>query len=205
MPDPKEILLRFIPPASFDIVTAWLTQSRARLKITRERSSKYDDYTIPNGDTKFHRITINYNLNPYSFLITLAHEVAHLKFYEKFNTLRDPHGENWKEEYRRLLLELNIAGIFPEDIQKAVAGYVNRIKASARADRELHMVLRRYDRPDSSVTLLEQLPEGALFSVDGGRIFRKGKKLRTWYSCTLEATNRKYRVNPMAEVTPLPG
>lgn len=205
MPDPKELLQRFLPPESIEIVISWLTQSRARLKISRERTSKYGDYTIPYGNTRFHRITVNYNLNPYAFLITLAHEVAHLRIYEKFNTLRDPHGENWKEEYRRLLFQLNTAGIFPDDLRQAVTNYCTRIRASARADRELHVILRQYDRPDPSKLLLEQLPEGALFSIEGGTVFRKGRKLRTWYSCVSVETRRTYRVNPLAEVTPVAG
>lgn len=42
------------------------------------------------------RITVNVNLNPYNFLITYLHEVAHLEVYRKYKRRQPPHGKAWK-------------------------------------------------------------------------------------------------------------
>ena len=52
------------------------------------------------GDFKIHKgqlvISINNNLNPYSFLITLTHELAHAFVYRNYKNTRDPHGKKWQ-------------------------------------------------------------------------------------------------------------
>ena len=39
---------------------------------------------------------MNNNLNKYSFLITITHEIAHMMIWEKHQNKVDPHGEEWK-------------------------------------------------------------------------------------------------------------
>ena len=44
-----------------------------------------------------HRISVNGNLNKYSFLITLIHELAHLLTFTQYKNRVDPHGRNGRE------------------------------------------------------------------------------------------------------------
>jgi hypothetical protein len=51
-------------------IAIWIIEFDFKLKITKERSTKLGDYTSPR-DGLNHTITINHNLNQYSFFITL--------------------------------------------------------------------------------------------------------------------------------------
>jgi hypothetical protein len=50
------------------------------------------------------RITVNVNLNPYNFLVTYLHEVAHLEVYRQYKRRQPPHGKAWKTHFRLLLI-----------------------------------------------------------------------------------------------------
>jgi SprT protein len=65
-------------------------------------------------------ITINNNLDKYSFLIVTLHEFAHF-FANKNSTQKiAPHGKQWKEEYSKLLKEYLYKGVFPKQIAEQV-------------------------------------------------------------------------------------
>ncbi len=42
------------------------------------------------------------------------------------------------------------------------------------------------------LVMVEQVPEGNLFEVDKGKVFKKGKKLRKRYQCIEMATGKVY-------------
>ncbi len=99
----KDILLEYLPEKAVPEILNWLENSNVQLKITRNRHTKLGDYRPPIKH-KFHKISINYDLNKYNFLITLIHEFAHLNIWEQFKNRVKPHGKEWKEEYSKLLL-----------------------------------------------------------------------------------------------------
>ena len=47
---------------------------------------------------------------------------------------------------------------------------------------------------------LEQIQEGAYFKLETGRVFIKGKKLRSWYQCFEQPNNKEYRVSGISKV-----
>ena len=73
-----------------------------KFKIVNPRNTKLGDYR-PAHNGLPHRITVNGNLNPYSFLITTIHEFAHLQAHVKYGRNIQPHGDEWKKTYRDLL------------------------------------------------------------------------------------------------------
>ena len=93
-------LSEFIPDGCLSPVLAYLQQYKVHLTITRERKSVLGDYRNKVFN-KNHRITVNGNLNKYSFLITLLHELAHLVAFEKYGHRILPHGSQWKSEYSK--------------------------------------------------------------------------------------------------------
>ena len=198
----SSVLNKYIPAPTVSICTSWIIQKNIHLKITRDRTSKYGDY-IPLPDGKGHRISVNHNLNQYSFLITFIHEVAHLETYLKYKRRHEPHGKEWKHEFRILLKEFVDRNIFPDDIKKALVNYIHNPAASSCTDYHLHKALKAYDRPHEDMLHLEDLPENSLFSMYKSTSklrFKKGPKLRTRYQCLEVTTNRIYFVSPMAEV-----
>jgi len=128
-----------------------------------------------------------------------VHEVAHLTTWNKFGNKVNPHGKEWKEEFKLHLKPVFILKILPEDIHKSLNLYSINPKASACADTALMKVLKKYDT-DSEYVHLEVIPEKSIFRLRNGRAFIKGEKLRKRYKC-LEVTGKKYYlISPVAEV-----
>ena len=167
------------------------------LKITRSRQTKVGDFTSRN--TKAHpRITLNNDLNPYLFLMTYIHEVAHLRVYLAFGNRVDPHGEQWRTTFTDLMVPLLWEEIYPEAILDELRRHMINPKASSFADVRLTEVFRRFDK-HPAVTL-SQVPEGSIFKLQG-RWFRKGKLRRTRVLCKELQSRRDYLVPVDAVVT----
>ena len=199
---PLHALSDFLPPGSFEMVKKYLHEYKVHLTITRARQSVLGDYRHA-VHNKNHRITVNGNLNRYSFLITLLHELAHLLNYMSFGNNVQAHGKEWKTSFARLLADFNREGIFPQDIQKALTLSFSNPAASSCADDDLIRVLRKYDSHASRTLLLEELANGNLFAIQGGRIFRKGERIRKRIQCVEVKTGRLYLFSPVFEVMPV--
>lgn len=196
----QEILSKYLPDGSVDTILEWLDQYKFHLRISRSRTSKLGDYRPPTY-RPYHQISVNHNLNPYAFLITLVHEVAHMLVWEKHKNGVRPHGKEWKQMFQKLLLPFIHQKLFPEDLEKALTGYLANTKASSVSDLELTRILKRYDQHPS--TVLEDLPTGAIFSIYNGRTFKKLEKQRKRYRCLCLENKKTYLVNPLAEVEPI--
>jgi SprT protein len=194
----KVVLARYIPPQTVDIMAEWILEFNFNLKITESRNTKLGDYRAP-IHMKRHFITINHNLNKYAFLITLVHEIAHLTTWNKFKDRVKPHGLQWKDEYKRLMLTFMNREIFPPDVELALKKYMFNPAASSCSDDNLLRVLKKYDNDPSSI-YLEEIPDNALFLYNEKRCFRKGERLRKRYKCKEVSTNVVYLFNPLTEV-----
>lgn len=195
---PLEYLSKFIPPAAVPRVLEYLHQYKVHLTITRERKSILGDYRHATTD-KNHRISVNGNLNPYAFLITLVHELAHLVTFIQHKHQVAPHGREWKNCYAMLLKDFLGNQIFPPVIEQALKQSMHDLPASSCADEGLMRVLKKFDR-DNGLVMVEQLPEGHLFDIGEGRIFKKGKKLRKRFQCIEVETGKLYLFSPIYEV-----
>ena len=200
----KEILKEYLPERSINQVMEWIVQKNVHLKITRTRSSKLGDYRPPVVHPN-HRISINHNLNPFSFLITFVHELAHLNVWEDHKNKVAPHGIEWKTEYRKLMQVMLANNIFPDDIHKVLLESIINSKASSTSDLKLSRVLKKYDEHISD-THLEDLPEDSIFQTTKGVEFKKGKKQRTRYLCQNINNKKQYLFHPLTpvEVVDLP-
>lgn len=201
MADHYEALSRFLPPGSLEQVKILITTWNFHLRITRKRHSKVGDYRPP-VKGRIHRISLNHDLNPYAFLLTLIHEVAHLIVYEKYMRRVDPHGKEWKQVYQEVLHPFLEMDIFPPDIVDAMKDFFHKRGHSNRSDLELNTVLRRYDPPNGTV-ILEELPLKSLFKLADGRLFIKGEQLRKRFRCQCLNNRRTYLVSPIMEVYPV--
>jgi hypothetical protein len=195
---PLEYLSKFIPPAAIPRVLEFLHQYKVHLTITRERKSILGDYRHATTD-KNHRISVNGNLNPYAFLITLIHELAHLVTFIQFGHRVSPHGREWKDLYAMLLKDFLGKEIFPAVVEQSLKQSMHDLPASSCADEGLMRVLKKFDR-DNGMVMVEQLPEGQLFDIGEGRIFKKGKKLRKRFQCVEVETGKLYLFSPIYEV-----
>jgi SprT protein len=196
---PLDYLQRYLPPGAGPMVMQYLHQYKVHLTITRERKTLLGDYRHATRDQN-HRISVNGNLNTYSFLITLVHELAHLVTFQQFGNRVASHGKEWKQLFAFLLKDFLVTNIFPPDIRQALTQSMHDLPASSCADENLMRVLRRYDQNTGDMVLVEQIPEGNLFALDDGRIFRRGKKLRKRYQCVEVSTKKLYLFSAVYEV-----
>ena len=195
---PVDHLQNYLPPGTFDPVLQYLNQHKVHLTIARERKSILGDYRHRTHQAN-HRISVNGNLNVYSFLITLLHELAHLLTFEQFGNRVQSHGREWKTVYAQLLDQFLKNKKFPADIESELLQSLKNPAATSCAEDDLLRVLRRYDK-DKGLPMVEELPQQALFRTGDGRIFRKGKKLRKRYQCMEVSTGRLYLFSPVYEV-----
>ena len=205
MPKQEAPLLQlqsYLPEGSFEEVAYYLQQHKVHLTISRKRQTILGDYRHAHFD-KNHRISVNGNLNKYAFLITLLHELAHLFTFEKFGHRVQPHGREWKDEFGKILARFLGTKIFPNDVEKALLHTLQNPAASSCGDEKLLRVLYNYDEKKDAVQLVEQLPEGALFVIKGGRIFKKGEKIRKRFKCQEVKTGKLYLFSAVYEVTAL--
>lgn len=142
---------------------------------------------------------MNQNLNSFSFLIVLVHEIAHLATWNKFGGKVNPHGKEWKEEYRLHLQPFFELNIFPQDVHECLNRYTINPKASTCADASLIKVLKKYDE-ESEYVHLEDIPVNCIFKMKNGKTFIKGDKIRKRYKCSTPNGKKHYLISPVAEV-----
>ena len=189
----------YIPNGSMEGVMHYLNQYKVHLTITRERTSILGDYRHRHFD-KNHRISVNGNLNKYAFLITLLHELAHLLTYERYGHKVQAHGQEWKNEYSKILAQFILKKVFTPEIEKSLMHTLQNPAASSCADEKLLRILHRYDQKKEGLVLVEQLAIGALFTIKGGRIFKKGEKVRKRFKCIEVKSDKVYLFSPVYEV-----
>jgi hypothetical protein len=185
------ILQSHVPASSLDYCFTLWKASPFELKITKSRQTKVGDFT--SRKTKRHpRITLNNDLNPFLFLLTYVHEVAHLRVYLEFGARLDPHGEKWKTTFTDLMLPMLWETVFPDEILHELRRHMINPKASSFADTDLTQAFRKFDK-DSNQVVLSQIPEGSIFRLQG-KYFKKGKLRRTRVLCRELQSRKDYLV-----------
>ena len=143
---PFHVLEQFLPEGTFRKVAPFFKSYDIHLSITHDRVTVLGDYRSPTGEYPAHRISINGSLNPYSFLITLLHELAHMLAYIKYRRSILPHGHEWQQIFAELLGKYMGRGIFPENVEEALINYQGKITASTCSDPDLYRALKKHDR-----------------------------------------------------------
>lgn len=191
----------FLPKGSLEKVLVYFEKYSVFLKITRERKSLLGDYRNPTKVQPLHRISVNANLNPYSFLITLLHEIAHMLTFVNYGPKVSPHGPEWQAQYRRIITKFLNQDIFPKRLEKVILESLMEAKASTCSDPALYRALKAYDKRPEHLKYVEDIPTNALFHTLDGKKFQMLGKLRTRYRCKDIKTGKLYNFHPMVEVT----
>ncbi len=193
------VLLNYIPESSLPLVTSLLQSEPVTITITKPRKTKFGDYRFPTNGSK-HKISINCNLNKYAFLITLIHEMAHLKAFKNYGRNIKPHGNEWQQCFINLAEPFLNKAIFPEDLKSVFIKTLNKGVASSCTDLDLFRALKEYDLQTSQLCTVESLEELAYFAIGKNKIFKKGPKSRKRYRCLNLQNGKEYMVHPLAEV-----
>ena len=197
----RHILEKYVPENAVDQVHDLIVENHVNLYIARKRKTKLGDFRPPqNGNPS--KISVNHDLNPYSFLITFLHELAHQQVWALFKNKVRPHGAEWQQTYQRLLNPFLTTDVFPPEVLDKLTSPKKKIFASSTADVALSRQLKKHDSTRQLI-ILEDLPDNTLFHSGDNRIFRKLYKRRKNYLCLQISSKRKYVFSPMAEVIPI--
>ena len=190
-----------VPDAALNYCFSLWEQKPFHFVISRSRSSKLGDFRF-RRDQPLQKITINHDLNPYQFLITYIHEVAHHRVYAAHSIRCLPHGIEWKRTFQELMFPMiDDKSVFPVDILIPLRRHMHNPKASSGADLFLMKELRKYDTqdPDRLKTLLSDVKLGEKFELKH-RVFQKLESRRTRVLCMEVATGKRFLISNHAAV-----
>ena len=198
-PDMEDLLGRYVPSAALaHCLDLWRRYPFA-LVIARRRSSRQGDYLFDRR-TGMHRISVNGDLDPYSFLITYLHEVAHRIMNAQMGLTRvRPHGAEWQEAFRWAMAPVLNTEVFPEAILNVLHLHMLRPKASTYADPALVQALGLYRSVGEGLVYLSNLSADEVFVFRGQR-FQKIHHRRTRVLCRHLPSGRRYMIAGMALV-----
>ena len=169
------------------------------LKITKPRDSKFGDY-FPSVKNNKQRITINGNLDKYSFLITLLHELAHLYVQEKYGHHHKPHGEEWKNTFSDLLSLAVKNELFPNRIAELILKLYIKKRSFTHTSRVKILNSIYQDLEIEIPVRLESIPLNSKAILPNGMKVVKINQLRTRCLCRNLEDNKLYYVNKLIEV-----
>ncbi len=195
-----------LPPRAVAYVAHLLVGQPIQLRVTRPRRTKLGDHRPPGRGVTFHRITVNDDLNPYAFLTTLLHEIAHATSWQRHRLLGRrlaPHGREWKQEFGSILQPVVDEGIVPVTVKHALARYLLNPSARSCTDRGLVLALAEFDAPDATRIRVEDLAEETVFRADNGSLFRAGRMVRSRRQCFGIPSGSEYRVHGLVLVEPV--
>ncbi len=193
----RMVLSKYLPANFIEIVVELLVKHPVKFRVAKPRKTKLGDFRA-NRDG-LHQITINGDLNPYSFLITTIHEFAHLVTFEEYKGRVKPHGKEWQLTYSKMIYPVIESGNLPKDVSDVLLNSLINVKASSCTDQNLSRVLIKYDKPVQGLILLEELPSKSIFNLSG-KNFTKGNLRRTRYVCVDNSNNKRYLISALAQV-----
>ena len=163
----------FLPKKTCQLINHWISELNVDVKLSKPRKTKFGDFKVINN--KFY-ITINDNLNKYSFLITLTHELAHAFVYSKHQNNVKPHGREWKQTFKLMMINFLTPNHLPNDILNSLSKHLINPTYSSFSDVELAKVLRNYNYKKTLV--LDELDERSIFKTldNVNKLYLKGKK-----------------------------
>ncbi len=139
-------------------------------------------------------------LPPEQIEAILLHELAHMLTYIQYKRGIQPHGKEWKAIFAGLLSKYMGRGIFPDNVEEALTQSLSSIKASTCSDPNLYRALKKHDRRQKFIRLVEDIPLNEHFQTLDGRTFQKIEKLRTRFRCREVKTGHLYLFPAIAEV-----
>jgi SprT protein len=196
----KETLQALLSPFFHNSIIVYIEDlivlHKIQFILSKPRKTKLGDYrAIPNENLFI--ITVNDNLNPVQFLITVLHELAHHVTWIKYKRFVKPHGKEWKQEYQRVFMPILTNEHIDEPLKIMLASHLKNPKASSYSDTHLNKFLN--SNFNQSITRVADTPMDKPF-VLGKRTFVKEKKLRTRFLCTDLGNNKKYLIHGHTEL-----
>ena len=169
-------------------------------KVTSPRKTKLGDFRFHSEKMALPEITVNSDLNPYAFLFTFLHELAHLHVFKQWGTEVKAHGSEWKSSFQKLLLLAIRHELFPQELLEEILKFIAAPKASTSATPSLMKAFHKFDKAGILQFYLEDVKDGAVF-IFQNRYFRRLRKKRTRVLCVDLQNERNYLISAMAQIS----
>lgn len=187
-------LEKYLPQNTLQYLKVWFADYHIHIKVTRNRDSKLGDYRkLPD---RSHEITVNSTLAPQLFFFVLTHELAHLIAFEKYGRKIAPHGNEWKETFRQMLLQS--LTVYEENLRPVIIKFSKSPKANFMASPDLVKYFH-IENQDDKLVFIESLTKGDLFTYRNEKYLLEGL-IKKNYLCKHLTTGRKYSFRPLARV-----
>ena len=200
--DYSDALAKHLPPPAIPPIAEFLFNNKISLVISRPRQTKLGDYSFPNPlKNHGHRISINANLDKYSFLWVMLHEIAHYQAFVAFGKRLKPHGNEFQKAFAKNLRFFNERHCFPAETEKLVNEYYSKLPLRKSLERKIEHTFREMagETTQQEGVPLSELVENDFFSFRK-RIFKKLETRRTRCKCLCLNNNRLYLVSLEARV-----
>lgn len=190
---------QFFPQAALEYCYDLWIQHDFTFKVSKDRLTKLGDFRYHKISRQY-QVSVNRGLNPYAFLLTYIHEVAHVHTYRQFKDRCKPHGREWQESFRQLAAPLLTPTVFPDDILQPLKSYLQNPAASTSGCMPLTIALRAYDRQTSEQQLLLAALETGTKFIFKNRTFLKIGRKRTRALCRDLQNGQNYLIPEVAQV-----
>lgn len=190
-------LQKYLPENTLPYLKTWFGEHYIHIKITKARNSKLGDYRkMPD---KSHQITINSTLQPQLFFFVLTHELAHLLAFENFGNRISPHGSEWKNTFRTMLLES--ISIYSEDLKPIILKFSKAPKANFMSSPDLVKYFHIENYEDET-SYIEDLETEDRFIYRKQTYIIEGKRKKNYICLNLD-NGKRYIFKPLARVEKL--
>jgi hypothetical protein len=169
--------------------------SDLEIVIVRSRKSKTGDFRPNRSGAQV--ITLNNDLSPEQFLITLIHELAHYVDYKRRGRLNQPHGEKWKMIFKELMKPLQTTTVFSPAILIQLNDYMRNPGATTSGHVGLYSALT-----GGTHTLTVQMLNSGEKFLFRKRVFTVVRTLRKRIICR-EQNGREYLFQPHTPIETL--
>jgi SprT protein len=185
-------LSQFVP-SQFATFCKEIRQShKFKVILTSRKSNRLGVFRVRGGEMSIQMYT---GLQPYGFLFTYLHEVAHLRIHlleEHYGKDYKSHGPEWQEQFRQLVNA--VLPYWPEETKAILTRHMRSPRASASADPELYNALY-----GNGCKTLADLQPGEKFTFRG-KDFIRAETLRTRCKAVCVETGETYRISLIANV-----
>ena len=190
-------LEKYLPENTLPFLKTWFGEHYIHIKITKARNSKLGDYRkMPD---KSHQITINSTLQPQLFFFVLTNELAHLLAFENFGNRISPHGSEWKNTFRTMLLES--ISIYSEDLKPIILKFSKAPKANFMSSPDLVKYFHIENYEDET-SYIEDLETEDRFIYRKQTYIIEGKRKKNYICLNLD-NGKRYIFKPLARVEKL--
>ncbi len=171
-------------------------QYQFQFRVSKPRRTRLGDFkALPDGAL---HISVNADLNPYSFLLTYIHEVAHAVVHRqtqaaKQRTRPKPHGPQWRLAFQELMQPVLTEAVYPLGILEPLRDYMSQPAATSFAHPDLVNALRQADQKPVGQVLLQDVPEGQTFWF-AKKTFVRGTFRRTRIVCKEVVSGKSYTI-----------